>query len=455
MVKINLNQKILVGLVFFIIPTFIYGQKIQVQISAGDKKGAVFSSAMIGTLPYYGKVDLDRISQLKVVTEDGGLSVISKTDLKNGVEIRINETGQISSKIRNVHFEGLTSQSIFANISNVFIGGKQVVYGMKDFELVCNQFLTENLVPDDSGENDHFILRGQYLGEKPLYKSTSTAWKDYTSFTTIKWELISKKTGDIVFDKEIEGGFYLGKISLRNATKIVEEKNYAARKSVESSLKILLRDEELISVIENGAQIKVMSPLEPLTLKPKYSEISSIDDCIKATVSIKTASGFGSGFIIDNSGYILTNQHVIGSQKSVVVVLSAGFSVTGEVVRQNEEIDVALVKIPLEDLKSIKLSQTRDILVGDDVIAIGTPAQLRLNQTVTKGIVSGNREEGQIRLIQTDVSINSGNSGGPLINSKNEVIGIITSKLVGIGTEGIGFAIPIQEALDALNVEIL
>ena len=112
-----------------------------------------------------------------------------------------------------------------------------------------------------------------------------------------------------------------------------------------------------------------------------------------------------------------------------------------------------MIRVPLEGLIPFSLrGDFEDLEIGEEVYAIGTPEDMSLNQSVSKGIVSGFRNDGQ-SFIQTDVSINRGNSGGPLLDAKSNVIGVVTAKLVGMGTEGIGFAIPIQSALDALNVE--
>lgn len=175
--------------------------------------------------------------------------------------------------------------------------------------------------------------------------------------------------------------------------------------------------------------------------------------------------GIGSGFIINEDGYILTNYHVIEGAKEVTVVLSDKREVKAKVVNYDQAQDVAMLKI-IDDVKVpavVQLGDSDALQPGEAVIAIGTPLSKDLSQTVTNGIVSAmNRnvetDTGvQLNLIQTNTAINPGNSGGPLVNTKGEVIGINTLKMAG-GAEGIGFSIPINDVkgkIDSLLKPIL
>lgn len=161
-------------------------------------------------------------------------------------------------------------------------------------------------------------------------------------------------------------------------------------------------------------------------------------------------SGVGSGFIVTENGYIVTNQHVVTNNPSKITVsLKDGRSLEASVVWSDENLDLAVIKINANDLPVATLGDSDHLSVGEMAIAIGNPLGLTFERTVTSGIVSGlNRSipisQGNIAedLIQTDASINSGNSGGPLLDNKGTVIGINTAK-VDSG-EGMGFAIPIN-----------
>jgi len=151
----------------------------------------------------------------------------------------------------------------------------------------------------------------------------------------------------------------------------------------------------------------------------------------------------GSGFIIDKEGYIVTNNHVIEDADDIKVKLSNGDEYDATVVGRDPKTDLALIKIPKPgSLQPIPWGKSEDMQVGDWVVAIGSP--FGLEQTVTAGIVSAKgRTIGSgpyDDFIQTDASINQGNSGGPLLNLKGEVIGINTAIIAG--GQGIGFAIP-------------
>ncbi len=160
--------------------------------------------------------------------------------------------------------------------------------------------------------------------------------------------------------------------------------------------------------------------------------------------------GQGSGFIIDKTGMLLTNAHVVNDADKVTVRLRDGRTFRGEVLGVDEPSDLAVVKIEGDNLPVATLGDSSQVQVGDWAIAVGNP--LGLDNTVTLGIISTlKRSSAQVGIpdkrldfIQTDTAINPGNSGGPLLNDRGEVIGINTA--IRADAEGIGFAIPIDQA---------
>lgn len=173
-----------------------------------------------------------------------------------------------------------------------------------------------------------------------------------------------------------------------------------------------------------------------------------------------TATAAGSGIIISEDGYILTNNHIVNSSstsyyyelgkanKVTVTLYNDSTRYDATIVRTDSQTDLAVIKIEKNGLKAAELGDSDAVQVGEFAMAIGNP--LGLTDSVTAGIVSAvNREvsdqDGNSYVaIQTDASINSGNSGGALVNSKGQVIGVNTLKLSGTGVEGVGFAIPIN-----------
>jgi putative serine protease PepD len=188
---------------------------------------------------------------------------------------------------------------------------------------------------------------------------------------------------------------------------------------------------------------------------------------LPSVVSISTRSisgaGTGSGFVIDSSGYILTNNHVISKAAqtggSIQVSLSDGTFYSARVIGRDASYDLAVLKITAPGLKALQFGDSDTIAVGDLVIAIGSP--LGLTGTVTTGIISAknravtagesNSESSFINALQTDAAINPGNSGGPLVDATGAVIGV-NSAIASLGTTsqlgsiGLGFAIPINQA---------
>lgn len=168
---------------------------------------------------------------------------------------------------------------------------------------------------------------------------------------------------------------------------------------------------------------------------------------------LRDVEGVGSGIIVDSNGYILTNSHVIndGDSKSITVLFENGEKLEGRTVWNDPVLDLAMVKVESTGLPTATLGDSDTLQVGEIAVAIGNPLGLEFQRTVTSGIVSGLHRSIQIDanniiedLIQTDASINGGNSGGPLLNGKGDVIGINTAKIKT--AEGLGFAIPINSA---------
>jgi serine protease Do len=162
-------------------------------------------------------------------------------------------------------------------------------------------------------------------------------------------------------------------------------------------------------------------------------------------------AGVGSGIIFDPTGYILTNDHVVGSAGRITVTLADGRQLPARLVGTDPGTDLAVIKVNAAGLTPALLGSSENLRVGDLAVAIGNPLGLEFQRSVTAGIVSAlNRtiqtDDGKVleNLIQTDAPINPGNSGGPLLNSRGEVVGINTAKAQA--AEGMGFAIPISQA---------
>ena len=190
--------------------------------------------------------------------------------------------------------------------------------------------------------------------------------------------------------------------------------------------------------------------------------------CVDSVVAISaeivssqgTGSSSGSGFILTEDGYIVSNYHVVEDATTLTVTTHSGEKYTAKTIGYDDTNDLALLKVEATGLNTAKLGSSNDLIVGDQVVAIGNPLG-ELSATLTVGYVSGKDRTvtttgSVINMIQTDAAINPGNSGGPLFNMKGEVVGITTAKYSGTTSsgasiEGIGFAIPIDDVTGKLN----
>ncbi|WP_411683036.1 S1C family serine protease [Clostridium thailandense] len=232
------------------------------------------------------------------------------------------------------------------------------------------------------------------------------------------------------------------------------------------------KDTPLYQSIVQSSSAKTVSALPMSSVKGSLSvaDIAKKVGPAVVGVSVKSTSqgdffsssqeeeGMGSGIIINEDGYILTNNHVISGADTVSVILNNKQEVPAKVVNYDSSLDLAIIKVT----KSVKmpavaeLGSSKDMQVGDPVVAIGNPLGKELLGSVTTGVVSAmNREisvgNSKQTFIQTDAAINPGNSGGALVNSLGQVIGINSAKIGGNGVEGIGFAIPIDTVKTKIN----
>ena len=281
--------------------------------------------------------------------------------------------------------------------------------------------------------------------------------------------------------REIPQGVYSQPVSdsVNAPAKPVEKKRNRGKKVIAVILVVLLSAGAGfgggLAALYYGQSILGTSSTNEITIKPD-DDINTAEaiaaKAIPSVVGISTSTevtyqsffgeqkgvqnGVGTGIIVDEKGYILTNSHVVsdGNAEKIVVQLTDGREVDGKVLWNDKSIDLAIVKVEATNLTAAELGNSDDVRIGSYAAAIGNPLGLAFDRSVTQGVISGlNRtitvSDGQSQvtmdgLIQTDASINSGNSGGPLLNSRGQVIGINSAKAQS--GEGLGFAIPINTA---------
>jgi S1-C subfamily serine protease len=216
---------------------------------------------------------------------------------------------------------------------------------------------------------------------------------------------------------------------------------------------------ELIdSVIKTENELKILGSQigsidqEVSSLKASTSADFSgiIENVIKSVVTIRTDVSQGSGFVIADEGYIVTNAHVMEGAKAATIITYDGQIHKVLLIGQDSNMDIALLKISEVDYRPLILENSESVQIGEKVIAIGNP--LGLQFSVSEGIISGINRKGTNGLnyyIQTDASLNPGNSGGPLIGVNGKVVGINNFKISG--SENIGFALESNYIKDTVN----
>lgn len=196
-------------------------------------------------------------------------------------------------------------------------------------------------------------------------------------------------------------------------------------------------------------------PTQPPT--PSPVPVLSISDIVelvkKSIVRIKTDLGTGSGVIVSADGRILTAAHVMEGAKDIKIVLPDDKEIAGKALGRDEIRDVGLIQVAANNLTIANFGKSEELRVGDDIMAIGFPLDIKGSATVTRGIVSAFRKDADsgVTSIQTDASINFGNSGGALVNRKGELVGIVVSKMVGSGREGIAWATALSDVSPVMS----
>lgn len=203
------------------------------------------------------------------------------------------------------------------------------------------------------------------------------------------------------------------------------------------------------AVVSIDTKSSVTNPVAQATPQPGTSD--DLMDFFRRQMQQRPVYGVGSGFIVDKSGYIVTNNHVVARAARITVRLDSGEEYLAKIIGTDIETDIAVLKIDApRDLPFVKFGNSTNAEVGDWVLAIGSP--FGLNKTVTAGIISQKKRETPYasafqKFIQTDAAINPGNSGGPLVNLEGDVIGVNSQIATTTGEyNGVGFALPSEEA---------
>lgn len=268
------------------------------------------------------------------------------------------------------------------------------------------------------------------------------------AFLKVDWQIYSKLDRSVVHSVITEG-------AAKSSQSVGGGDSLVVLEAFSQATRNLLADAKFREIVSKGGETVRETSFksgDSIVISTKTSKAlgSSPETWPEGVVTVFAGRGHGSGFAISDD-LILTNHHVVGESDSVTLKFNNGLQVLGKVIASNSGRDVAVVKVDAKLPKHFKVLRTKPS-VGADVYAVGSPLDETLQSSLSRGIISGYREVDNKTLIQSDVNIRPGNSGGPLLDNGGNVVGIAVSGLViNNVSQGINFFIPIDDALKSLG----
>lgn len=298
---------------------------------------------------------------------------------------------------------------------------------------------------------------GGILTESKMETCSLNAASEGWIYMKIEWALFSEKQQKVVYQATTEG-LAVSKDKVPDLTKralLSSLGNFLAAPGVLQALQPADAAAPATAASGAAAPAAVLSGGTGLLIRSEAAPAGGAQknqaQLRSAVVTLETAAGSGSGFFIDRQGHLLTNAHVVKGAKYARVKLQNGDKVVAEVLKVNEPGDVALLKAALDDASPLAIRTTATPEVGSDVYAIGSPMGV-LTNSLTRGVLSADRVMQGRRVLQSDAAVTFGSSGGPLLDSDGQVIGITQGGLES--GKGFNFFIPITDALKALDLTV-
>ncbi len=369
-----------------------------------------------------------------------------RSELRDGDSIGNIRTGSDCSGPMGLTMNARTEQAVMGQVPRI-VREEFMKAGYRD-PLRTQQKLFED--ESDAGQSD-LLLGAMLLEFQTNYCSSASGSRTEGRVRVkVRWETYDTQSRVVVHTKTTEGQYQTSGLE---AMREGEFFSMAYRDAVKG----LLADPQFhatviaSSVVETTGE-DITEALPKIALRPATplgdALTSNVTLTRAAVVTISHSAGSGSGFFVSENGYMLTNSHVVGTNRFVRVILATGRELVGEVMRRDLPRDVALIKTEGANYVALPM-HSGDVNVGSDVTAIGSPLGEALSGTVTRGIVSAYRTLKGKRYIQSDVQVLPGSSGGPLLDKEGRVVGITAA---GLNGARINFFIPIQEALGSLGI---
>lgn len=281
-------------------------------------------------------------------------------------------------------------------------------------------------------------LKDEFFSSKRLLVAGSTE-------LTIEWQVYSTLEGRVIARFPTQGRFST-RAGIDAGNVIIIQKAFA------ESVHNLATNEKFRNILRSPPQAGIEKPTT-ITISGGRTTVRNANEARGSVAVIFAGEAMGSAFLISTDGYLLTNHHVVGDASHVRLRWADGTETVGEVVRRDPRRDVALVKADATGRAPLGLRMALP-QPGDPVYAIGTPLDAKLQNTVTRGIVSANRDYEGLSFIQSDVAVTHGNSGGPLLDEQGAVIGLTDWGVAADKGSTLNFFIPIGDALKALQLTI-
>lgn len=313
----------------------------------------------------------------------------------------------------------------------------------------------DNLFENTGDSGSEFLIGGRikHIDMKICYPMGGFGDYDTSkgeASITVEWQVYSKLDRRVVGTQETTGSIKSG--SQNGGAYAILLSAFA------DSVRQLASTEGFKKIFVGSPADMTVARQAPIDLTPIQMTATPvrpipISDTVGSTVLVFAGEGHGSGFLVSQEGHVLTNAHVVGAAKYLKIRWADGSETLGEVLRVDPGRDVAVLKTDASGRLPLAIRKTSP-LVGEDVYAVGAPLDQQLQSTVTRGIVSATRVVDGYSYIQSDVSVNGGNSGGPLLDRDGNVIGLTAAGLTRSGVPlGINLFIPISEAEGFLGLQ--
>ncbi|MBN2527046.1 MAG: trypsin-like peptidase domain-containing protein [Deltaproteobacteria bacterium] len=303
----------------------------------------------------------------------------------------------------------------------------------------------ESLLFDQDKSNEARFILGATLTELDCGVAGQFARQKVCDMG-VEWQLFDRRRDEVIYKVLTRSFMYINRAT---------EAEKAIKHLVLATLKSLINRPKFAEVQKEGTGDGPQTDLTNATFKNCHAAAMTlpgdIADAQAASVVVKVGDGTGSGFFISDDGLIITASHVIGHRQQVDIAFNNGTLATATVVRRNKDFDVALLKADVPANRCLPLS-VDVVKTGTTLYAIGSPGGEEFAFSVSSGIVSGVRQIEGKWFVQTDASLNPGNSGGPLLDDAGHVVAMVSWKVALQGFEGMSFGVPIETVLEKLSI---